>query len=67
MSGADTFCECGHPQSAHRLNYNGPKNPDGRGSAQESCRATVTRRHEHGDDSWPCPCQDFIPAREGVA
>ena len=52
-------CECGHPHEAHALRYDGPKDPSGRRTARESCRATVTVRRQHGDDSWACPCRDF--------
>jgi hypothetical protein len=58
----EKMCQCGHPASAHRVNYRGPKNPDGRRSVQDSCIATVTRRNDSGDDSWPCPCVDLRPA-----
>jgi hypothetical protein len=53
----DTLCECGHPLDAH------PKKiyPYS-GSISRYCGATVTRRHEHGDDVWPCGCREFREA-----
>lgn len=52
-----TLCVCGHPLDAH------PKKiyPYS-GSFSRHCVATVTRRHEHGDDVWPCGCRDFKEA-----
>ena len=54
---AARVCECGHPAEAHsrRDGYDNLH----RRVTYDPCRATVVRRHEHGDDTWPCPCRDF--------
>lgn len=53
MSGTESVCECGHPESAHLL-------------SGVRCIRTVVRRRVMGDDVRRCSCSGYV-SKETVA